>query len=218
MKLLAKLYLWATYRLYHEFAWAYDPVSWLVSLGYWSRWRKKALDYVVGSRVLEIGFGTGELLIEMARRGLDVYGLDASPKMQRVTARKMTHRGVMAPRVLSVAQKMPFPDASFDSIIATFPAGYILDPATLHEVARLLRRSEPGTRSQGGRFIVVGLYTSTKCFILRRAMGLLFGTSMQHILSVYEKRAKAAGLRVMAEKDENGIVSIPVIHCSPQRE
>ena len=31
---IGRLYLWACHRLYNEFAWAYDWVSWLVSLGH----------------------------------------------------------------------------------------------------------------------------------------------------------------------------------------
>ena len=130
--------MWATYRLYNEFAWAYDLVSWLVSLGQWAGWRRTALDHVSGQRVLEVGFGTGELLIEMARRNLHAVGLDLSPAMQRVTARKMARRGVWTPRVRGVVQRMPFADGCFDTIISTFPAGFIAQPATLREVARLL--------------------------------------------------------------------------------
>lgn len=216
MTLLAKLYLWATYRLYHELAWAYDLVSWLVSLGHWSMWREKALEYVVGNRVLEIGFGTGELLIEMAHLDLDVYGLDPSQEMQRVTARKMTRRNLAAPRVLGIAQKLPFPNETFDSIIATFPAGYILDPISLREVARLLRRQDPEKMSGGGRFIVVGLYASAKSPVVRRAVSLLFGPSTEHILSTYKRMAEMAGLNVTVDEGENGIVRIPVIYCSPK--
>jgi ubiquinone/menaquinone biosynthesis C-methylase UbiE len=65
MTWFARLYLWATHRLYDEFAWAYDLASWLVSLGRWSGWRRRALDHVVGQRVLEVGFGTGGLLLEL---------------------------------------------------------------------------------------------------------------------------------------------------------
>ena len=87
---LARLYLWATHRLYNQFAWAYDVASWVISLGQWSRWRRMALDHVprkgvhvTGQRVLELGFGTGELLIEMAERGWRVCGLELSPAMHR---------------------------------------------------------------------------------------------------------------------------------------
>ncbi|MCS6844103.1 MAG: hypothetical protein NZ528_07260, partial [Caldilineales bacterium] len=59
LPLFARLYLWATQRLYNEFAWAYDAVAWLVSGGRWDRWRRLALDYVVGQPILEVGFGTG---------------------------------------------------------------------------------------------------------------------------------------------------------------
>jgi len=33
---VGRLYVWATERLYQELAWAYDGVSWLVSLGHWA--------------------------------------------------------------------------------------------------------------------------------------------------------------------------------------
>ncbi|MFN2165177.1 MAG: class I SAM-dependent methyltransferase, partial [Anaerolineae bacterium] len=103
---LARLYLWATHRLYNEFAWAYDLVAWAVSLGRWDGWRRLALDYVVLQPVLEVGFGTGELLMAMARLGWDVTGLDLSPAMQGVTARKMRRRHLWAPRIRGRVQDL----------------------------------------------------------------------------------------------------------------
>ena len=98
---ITRLYLWACQRLYYEFAWSYDLVSWLVSAGRWDTWRCAALAYlrVEGStqqdmdyRVLEIGFGTGELLVTMAQHGFTIYGLELSHVMQRVTQGKITRR------------------------------------------------------------------------------------------------------------------------------
>jgi SAM-dependent methyltransferase len=37
-----------------------------------------------------------------------------------------------------VAQELPFADASFDSVVSTFPTDYIFDPLTLGQLARVL--------------------------------------------------------------------------------
>jgi ubiquinone/menaquinone biosynthesis C-methylase UbiE len=44
-------------------------------------------------------------------------------------------------------RELPFGDATFDSVVSTFPTEYIADPIALHEIARVLR--------PGGRLIVV---------------------------------------------------------------
>jgi ubiquinone/menaquinone biosynthesis C-methylase UbiE len=207
---IGRLYIWATYRLYNEFAWAYDLASWVVSLGHWAGWRSMALDHVVGQRVLEVGFGTGELLIEGARRGLQMHGLDLSLAMQRVTARKMRHSDVWVPRVRALVQRTPFADGSFDSIVSTFPAAYILDPATLQEVARLLREPDANSDTPGGRFVVVGLTATTNSPLLRRAARAIFGVPGETIFDVYGRTAKAAGLDVTVNHHESGIVTMPV--------
>ena len=207
---IARLYVWATYRLYNEFAWAYDLVSWVVSLGHWAGWRSMALDHVVGQRVLEVGFGTGELLIEGARRGLQMHGLDLSAAMQRVTARKLRRSDLWVPRVRALVQRTPYANGSFDSIISTFPAAYILDPTTLEEVARLLRESDADSGAPGGRFIVVGLTATTNSPFLRRAARAVFGVPGENIFDVYGRTAEAAGLEITVTHQDSGIVIMPV--------
>ncbi len=211
MTWLARLYLWATYRLYDEFAWAYDLVSWLVSLGQWSRWRRAALDHVVGQRVLEVGFGTGELLSEMAGCGLQVAGLELSPAMHRVTGRKLARRGLAVPRVRGQVQHMPFADGGFDSIVSTFPAGYIVEAATLHEVARLLRSPGPAGDDGGGRFIVVGMVVWLDHPLWRLAMRCLFGAGGEPVIDRFAGMAAAAGLQVRMVDEGGQGMHVPVI-------
>ncbi len=195
---IAHLYLWATYRLYNEFAWAYDAVSWVVSFGQWSAWRRLALVYVEGSRVLEVGFGTGTLLTEMARCGWCVYGLEPSPAMHRMTARKLKHArmGVDIPRIRATAQGMPFEDGCFDTVVATFPAPYILDPVTLHEVARVLTYP-------GGRFVIAGLFVETDYAILQRLAPFFFGSPSRDFLTIYERMAAEAGFTLSMMRPES---------------
>ena len=74
MNRIAGTYYWLTERLYNEFAWAYDPVSWLVSLGGWSTVRSWVGDYIAGRRILEIGFGRrNTLIIGWNRKAQEVY-------------------------------------------------------------------------------------------------------------------------------------------------
>lgn len=222
MNWLAKLYIWATYRLYYEFAWAYDLVSWLVSLGRWSDWRKSSLDHVAGHRVLEIGFGTGELLLEMARRDMQAVGLELSTAMHRIATGKMARRGVGVPRLRGMVQSMPLADGQFDAIVSTFPATYILEPATLQEVARLLRPPDPDLGSEGGRFVVVGMVVWKEGWLWQRAVRILFGGgSGESAIGRFERIAAAAGLHVEVTDLVDHGWHVPVIvaqHDTPLRQ
>lgn len=206
---LLRLYGWAAERLYYELAWAYDLVAWVVSLGRWSAWRLTALDHVVGDRVLEVGFGTGALLIEMKRRGLAAWGLDLSPAMHRVTARKMARHGVWTPRVCGRTQAMPYASGSFDTIVSTFPAAYIVDPGTMREVGRLLVRPGTTAHTPGGRLVIVGVCVTTESSLLRRLLRPVYGGPADDILPIIERVAAPAGLKVIEVRREGGIVQAP---------
>lgn len=130
---------WLFDRLYHELASVYDPVSWLVSGGRWRRWQQEALAYVAGMRVLEVGPGTGHLLAALRNQGYDAFAVERSSAM----ARRAAGRAGPGRVVQGDGRSLPFAADSFDTILATFPAPYVLDDAFAREVARVLR---PGGR------------------------------------------------------------------------
>jgi len=139
------------------------------------------------------------------------YGLDLSPAMHRITSRKMRKRGVWVPLVLGEAQRMPFADGGFDTVLSTFPAGYILSPDTLREVARLLRCPNPTAGFEGGRFVIVGLFFETDNTILRCAARFVYGKPGGDVLGEYEQLGRAAGLEVTVIPDEARWLRMPVI-------
>ncbi len=134
---------WLFHRLYHELAWSYDLIAWLVSGGYWHRWVLAAVPVLRG-RTLELGCGPGYLQRALAERA-DVIGLDLSPFMLRRAAR-FSRRLIRAD-----ARRLPFADASFDTVCATFPAEYILDPNTQAEIRRVLTADGQLVIVDGGR-------------------------------------------------------------------
>jgi ubiquinone/menaquinone biosynthesis C-methylase UbiE len=130
--------------LYAEFAWTYDLVAWVVSLGQWRAWGCAAIPYLQGERILELAHGPGHLLTTMTKQGLPTVGLDLSPHMGRLAKRRLKKAGLAVPLVRAQAQALPFREGCFDSVVAAFPNEFILAPATWREAARVLRN--PGRR------------------------------------------------------------------------
>lgn len=133
--------------LYHQFAWTYDAVSSVVSLGQWRAWAACGLPFVSGPRVLEVGHGPGHMLAALRERGFDAVGLDLSPQMGRIARRRLAGGDGPARLVRGRAQALPFADFSFDGVLATFPTPYIIAPTTVAALYRVLR--------PGGRLVVV---------------------------------------------------------------
>ncbi len=145
--------------LYNQFAFTYDLVSALVSRGRWRTWTRTAIPRIRGRRVLEVPCGTGNLLIDMQSAGYAPVGLDLSPSMLDITRGKLRRNGAPQQLVRARAQALPFPDGVFDSIVMTFPPGFISDPAVLTEMRRSLDPRGRLVWVDGARFVRPGLWS-----------------------------------------------------------
>ncbi len=116
------------------------------SLKPFRRQRAKVVPQASG-RVLEIGIGTG-LNIPFYDSGQvgSIIGLDPSEPMHRLARRRIRTAAAPARLVAALAERMPFPDDSFDSVVSTCTLCSVSDPsAVLREILRVLRT--------GGRFL-----------------------------------------------------------------
>ncbi|WP_298983390.1 class I SAM-dependent methyltransferase [Caldilinea sp.] len=187
-------YAWACERLYHELAWQYDWVSWLVSLGRWDAWRRVALGEIEARKrpidlpMLEIGFGTGDLLLTAQRLGLAMIGLEFSSQMHAVASAKALKEKLEAPRVQATAEAMPFADGCFGALLATFPAPFLLKATTLGECARVLNAE--------GLFVVVGLWVTPLLAGRRINLPLLYATPSPSLLASWTEAFASAGFVV----------------------
>lgn len=147
MQLWSSLVKFGFRLLYYEMSWTYDLISWIVSLGHWRDWQRVSIKYLVGSRILELAHGPGHLLLEMNKSGFQPVGVDLSPYMSRRALRRIRRRGVVIPLTRARAQGLPFPENSFDSLLSTFPAEFIIQDTTLEEANRVL--------CSGGRLVII---------------------------------------------------------------
>lgn len=213
--------------LYHQFAFTYDLVAWLVSFGHWKDWIREVVPFLTGTRILEIGHGPGHLHRFLLDRGLTAVAIDESASMGRLaksnlskrdtgsinTSQSATPQSDYAQNNLTrgLSQGLPYCNGAFETVIATFPAEYIFDPATLTEANRVL--------AEDGRFVILAGVQITGLKPWERFMAWVYritGQTPQNISEILQERTKApfeeAGFQVeIQERDvESGIAFIVI--------
>lgn len=105
-----------------------------------------------GDRALEIGCGTGSLLLQLKRLqpGAEVVGLDPDPAALAIARRKARRAGFTLQLDEGFADALPYADAAFDRVLSCFMFHHLsreVKQAALREARRVLR--------PGGRFHMV---------------------------------------------------------------
>ena len=112
--------------------------------------RKKSLELLdvrKGDRVLEIGFGTGYNLVELAKAVGDngkVYGIDLTPEMVKITRKKLIKNNLLnrVKLIQGSATKLPFGRNSFNIVYVSNVLEILSDKDTkivLKEIKRVLK-------------------------------------------------------------------------------
>jgi ubiquinone/menaquinone biosynthesis C-methylase UbiE len=134
-------------------------------MGQWRDWQAAALEDLPNGDVLEIGHGTGHLLLMLMRLGRNVFGIDPSIQMTRIAIKRLQRNGYHPHIIRSMAQRLPLPKERFSVLLSTFPSGYIFEPDTLSEAYRVLKPD--------GVFVIVGSVRITGRGIQDRFVALL---------------------------------------------
>ena len=206
MRLLLRLFF---RLLYHQFAFTYDLVAAGVSFNRWKDWVMSVIPFIEGNRVLEIGHGPGHLHRVLLARGLVAVGIDESAQMGYF-AKRRTDGSARLTRGL--AQHLPFPNGSFDSVVSTFPSDYITDPRTLAEVRRCLL--------SGGRFIVLPVAWPKNPFLdwLFRVTGESPSEALELVKSKFKEPFTKAGFETEVRTlDVKSSILLIVVARTPSR-
>ena len=108
-----------------------------------------------GSRMLDVGCGSGQLAIPAARLGIKVVGIDLAANLIEQARARAAKEGLVIQFDEGDAEQLPYPDASFDAVVSMIGAMFGPHPNRVAtELVRVCR--------SGGRIIMVN-WTPTGC-------------------------------------------------------
>ncbi|TET50966.1 MAG: ubiquinone/menaquinone biosynthesis methyltransferase [Anaerolineales bacterium] len=139
----------------------YDRLNRLMSLGSDRRWRQSAagqLHLGDGSRVLDVGTGTGDMALALRDRwpSSALVGLDPALEMMQQAG---TKRGAGSVGwTLGDGLQLPFPDECFDAVISAFLLRNVGDvAAAIEEQVRVVRAPDLAAGRPGGQVAALEL-------------------------------------------------------------
>lgn len=93
-----------------------------------------------GKRVLDIGCGNGYVLVQYARHGAEVHGIDLTETAVTLSRRRFELAGLAGTFQRTDGDTIPYPDATFDIVCSMGVLHHIEDPRPmLAEMHRVLR-------------------------------------------------------------------------------
>ena len=131
--------------MFNQISKSYDRINRILSLGRDTSWRKRVareMPLKPHLEVLDLATGTGDQLIALFKAGLSIQravGIDLAEEMLKIGRKKVASNPKIS-LILADAQKIPFPDQTFDATTFSFGIRNVQDPLqSLKEIHRVLK-------------------------------------------------------------------------------
>lgn len=158
-------------------------------------WMREVMEFdgFAGKELLEVGCGMGSDLLQFARGGSIVTGLDYTPRSAEISRRRFGVYGVPGKFLIGDAENLPFPDGSFDVVYSNGVLHHTPDTQrAIDEVFRVLR---PGGVAKVMLYHRRSLYY---WFVIMLRFGILRGelarSTPEEIMSRYVEYSETGAL------------------------
>ena len=131
-----------------------------------------------GDSVLDVACGSGNLTLtaqSYAGPNGKVYGVDASPEMIEVAKKKATKAGSGVVFQMGLAEKLDFPDATFDAVISRLAIHHLPDDLKRQAFAEILRVLKPGGR------VLIADFVQPSNHVLNHLTSVVVGPRMMQV-------------------------------------
>jgi ubiquinone/menaquinone biosynthesis C-methylase UbiE len=161
-------------------------------------WMRKFINFSAygGKKVLEVGVGQGTDLVQFAKAGADVSGIDITPRHLSLAAHNFAARGLNAQLQQAPAAAIPFDKSVFD-VVYSFGVLHCTDD-TVRSISECHRVLKPG-----GEFILA-MYHKYSFF---HAYTILVNGLLRGKL----RRLGYKGLMSLVESGADGITTVPLV-------
>ena len=131
----------------------YDHMNRLMTLSLDRLWRRRAVRGLHGN-VLDVACGTGDMVLELLKRGCTVTGVDISNEMLAIAGKKAPQ----AAYIIADAEHLPFEDITFDAVTCAFGVrNFVHLERGFSEMLRVLK--------PGGTMVILELATPDSKFV-----------------------------------------------------
>lgn len=148
-----------------------------------------------GKKVLEVGCGLGTDLLQFARGGAEVYGVDLTEKGVRLARKRLALYGLRGAVLVADGEGLPFPSAHFDLVYSWGVIHHTPNPAAAAQEA--IRVCKPAGR------VLVMVYHRWSLVALQAWLfyGLLRGKPWRSATTIIAEHLESPGTKVFT-RDE----------------